>query len=51
MMTVETIYTCKFCNSQLVSIGTESLFCGICNPGVRPDEIKEVDNSPIPFAG
>jgi hypothetical protein len=51
MMAVETIYVHKVCNSQLVRVGTKPLFCEVCNRAVRMDEVKEVDNTPSPFAG
>ena len=51
MMTVETIFVHKVCNSQLVRVGNKPLFCGVCNRTVRMDEVKEVDNTPSPFAG
>ncbi len=51
MMAVETILVHKTCNSQIVRVGSRPLFCEICNREVRPGEVREVDNSPSPFAG
>ncbi len=51
MIAVETIHVHKACNSQIVVLGHRQLFCEVCNHPVRPDDIKEVDNSPSPFAG
>jgi hypothetical protein len=50
-MAVETIFVHEVCNSQLVRLGNEPFYCEVCGRAVRPDEIKEVDNSPSPFAG
>lgn len=51
MVAVETIFVHKVCNSQLVVSGNKPVYCEVCNRAVRSDEIKEVDNSPSPFAG
>ncbi len=51
MMAVETIFVHKACNSQLVRVGDKPLFCEVCNRPVRMEEVKEVDNTPSPFAG
>lgn len=51
MMAVETIFVHKACNSQLVISGNGPVYCEVCNRTVRPEEIKEVDNSPGPFSG
>ena len=50
-MAVETIFVHKVCNSQLVRVGGRPLYCEICGRAVRKDEVKEVDNTPSPFAG
>ncbi len=51
MMAVETIYVHTACNSQLIRMGGRPLYCEVCNREVTPGEIREVDNSPSPFAG
>ncbi len=51
MMAVETIHVHKVCNSQLVVVQNRPLVCDVCGRQVRRDEVKEVDNSPSPFAG
>ena len=51
MMAQETIFVHRACNSQLVRPEEESVYCEVCNRAVGPGEIREVDNSPSPFAG
>ncbi|MDE1853920.1 MAG: hypothetical protein KGI38_09300 [Thaumarchaeota archaeon] len=50
-MAPETIFVHKVCSSQLLVSGSRPVYCEVCNRTVRPDEIREVDNTPSPFAG